>query len=526
MNRAVDTRKGLILLLMLLWVLEVKAATTLDTIGVTLLRQVDATLTGNGISLAQAEARENTNTPVPFEVNPVVAGEAANLFTYISSNGTANVFPNSVGGESGHADNVALNLYGSSKGVAPQLAHIDNYDGDYFFNSLIGALFPPAIADSIVNQSFVFLNLAPATQARVDQDYDNYAVAHNTLFVSGAGNGGAVMSPATCFNGIAVGAYGGGSSVGPTADNRSKPDITAPADASSFSTPYVSGSAAVLLQAATRSDGGSSVSAAIDRRTLKALLLNGAVKPADWTNGPTAPLDARYGAGIVNLFNSWEQLRGGQHSFIETTSPPTGSPHPPGTSPNNEPALVGWDFNTISNPDSFLGYSDEVNHYYFNLSPNLGPRFTLTATLVWERQPRKTVVNDLNLFLYNVNDGSLVAASTSTVDNVEHLFLTALPAGRYDLQVEKNPNGQVSATETYALAFEFFNLTLNIAETNGNVAISWPITPTGFTLQSATSLNPPVSWAPVSAAISTSSNRNLVLLPTVGQPQFFRLHRP
>ena len=59
----------------------------------------------------------------------------------------------------------------------------------------------------------------------------------------GAGNGGPVNPPATCYNGIGVGdAYGGGSSVGPTLDNgRCKPDIMAPAGETSYSTPQVAG---------------------------------------------------------------------------------------------------------------------------------------------------------------------------------------------------------------------------------------------------------------------------------------------
>ena len=501
-------------------------ATTLDTIGVTLLRQVDATLQGNGVTLAHAEAPETTNNPVPFEVNPSIAGLAGTVFTYISSNGTANAFPNSVGVESGHADNVGFNLYSSAAGVVPGIEHIDNYEGAYFFNSLIGSILPPAIPDPIVNQSFLFLNLTASTQARVDQAYDNYVANHNTLFVSGAGDGGAVGSPATCFNGLGVAAYGGASSVGPTADNRSKPDLTAPAEATSFSTPYVSGCAAVLLQAVQRGDGGSNISAGKDVRTLKALLLNGAVKPADWGNTQTTPLDARYGAGIVNVFNSWQVLRGGQHAFIESTSASTGSPHPPGTNPNNEPTLTGWDYNSISNPRSILTYSDQVNHYYFSLSPSLGPRFTFTATLVWNRQASQSTINDLNLLLYNTIDGSLVAASTSAVDNVEHIFLTGLPAGRYDLQVEKNPTGQVSAGETYALAYQFFNLQLSISRSNGNVAITWPIAPTGFSLESAPLPGSVGAWTPVTAPVSISGDQNSVLLAPGAQAQFFRLRSP
>src|SRR5205085_942000 len=111
-------------------------------------------------------------------------------------------------------------------------------------------------------------------------------------------------------------------------------------------------------------------------------------------------------------------------------------------------------------------------------------------------------------------------------DNVEHIFLTGLPAGRYDLQVEKNPTGQVSATERYALAYEFFNVELNIVRTNDSLAITWPLTPSGFALESAPLASTGASWTSVTAAVSINGNRNSVLLTPTAQPQFFRLRRP
>ncbi len=499
-------------------------ASTLDTIGVTLLRTVDAALAGSGVNVAQAEAPLSTATPPPFEVNPATVGQPVNLFTYYSTLGSATTFPNAVGAESSHADAVGGNFYGTSPGVAPQVAHVDNYEAGYFFNNVIGATPAPAIMGSVVNQSFIFVGLSSSDQAQVEQAYDTYAANHGTIFVSGAGNGGPVSPPATCFNGLGVGAYGGSSSTGPTTDGRSKPDITAPSSVTSFSTPYVSGGAAVLLQAANRGDGGTgTATVAADLRTLKSLLLNGAIKPADWTNGVTTPLDARYGAGILNIYNSWSQLAGGEHHYIESTSNTPGTPHPPGTNPGNEPVLRGWDFNLIANSAPSL--REQVNHYYFNLDPNAGGSFTFTATLVWNRQAGQTNINDLNLFLYQVSSGQLVACSTSRVDNVEHIFLPSLPPGRYDLQVEKNPANLISFSETYALAFEMFNLKLSIIRSANNVVLSWPITPAGFSLQSNANLSQPTGWTPVTAPVSISNGQNIVTLPASAAMQFFRLSR-
>ena len=78
-------------------------------------------------------------------------------------------------------------------------------------------------------------------------------------------------------------------------------------ESTSFSTPQVAGAAAVLMQAGLRGDGGSDTNAAADIRTVKALLFNGAVKPADWTN------IAAFAAGLP-------LRRGGAESFSIPTN--------------------------------------------------------------------------------------------------------------------------------------------------------------------------------------------------------------
>lgn len=498
----------------------------LDIIGVTVLRQVDPTLTGSGVKVAQVEAPLSAGSPPPFEVNPAAVGQPTNLFTWVSSLGTATIYTNSVGTESWHADIVAANFYGITTGAATNVNHVDNYEAGNFFNKFI--YYPgTSIRARVVNQSFIFY---PSDELRVNTNYDNYAAQYGTIFVSGiagVNNVEPICPPGSGYNGIGAGAYYAFSLPGPTDDGRCKPDIVAPDQAQapngavSYTTPYVSGAAAILVQAANRGDGGANTNAASNLRTVKALLLNGAIKPNGWTNGTASPLDARYGAGMVNVFNSWKQLKGGQHAFIESTTNSSGGAHPPGTNINNEPVLVGWDYNT----NSTTATSDTVKHYYFSLPG--AKAFTLTATLVWNKQRGKTNINNLNLFLYNAANSNLVACSTSMVDNVEHIFLPILAPGRYDLQVLKRGSaGQVSASETYALAFEIFNLSLSVRLTNNNSVVSWPVAPTGFQLQSAAGLTPPVSWAAVTNAVLITTNQNIVSVTNSGGNQFFRLIRP
>ncbi|MEJ0091126.1 MAG: S8/S53 family peptidase [Limisphaerales bacterium] len=494
----------------------------LDQIGVTLLRAVTTNVNGTGIRVAQPEASLSTTAPV-WEVNPANVSQPVSLFTYISGGGSTNFFPNSLSTESGHADGVAGLFYGLPGGVATNIAHVDNYDADFFITNYIFAM-EPMPAALVVNQSFTFGQLSVDDQQGVDSAYDDYADTFGTLFVSAVANGGQVCAPGTDYNCIAVAAYGGNSSVGPTIDNgRCKPDITAPEGATSFSTPQVSGAAALLLQAALRGDGGGDTNSVTDMRTIKVLLLNGAVKPANWTNSNSSPLDARFGAGVLNVFNAYEQLAGGKQSYVAATSVPTNSAHLPTGDTGTVSGLNGWDFNTNSSSAS----TDGVNHYYFNVTNDLsGAMFTATVTLAWNRQFGETNINDLDLFLFNAANDSLITCSTSRVDNVEHLWLPQLPPGRYDLQVLKNGGtNTVSDSENYALAWAFVSPILNIAKSGTNTVLGWAAYPAGYRVETATSLTSAWGTSDLPASIVTNGRNNLVLSAT-NALQFFRLRQP
>ncbi|MDB6066173.1 MAG: Fibronectin type domain protein [Pedosphaera sp.] len=495
-------------------------ASTFDTIGLTLLRNVTLGLDGTDIPVAQVEA----NTPA-WQVNPAANGVALAMtpFTYYASNATTIVFPNPIGAESVHGDHVAAVFYGLPGGVLTNVPQVDNYEAGYFFFTVVPWLVP--VSDPVVNQSFNVTGITAMQQQIYDTYYDNYAAQAGTLFVSAVGNGGPVNPPSTCYNGIAVGAYNGATSTGPTPDNaRAKPDISAPADATSFSTPLVSGAAALLIQAGTRGDGGSDLNAATDIRTIKALLLNGAVKPADWSAPSPSPLDPVYGAGVLNIFNSYKQLTGGKRGFTVSTTVPLGAAHPPAAATGTVSVLSGWDFNNTTSTAT----NDGINHYYFNLTNAAGQgAFTGTMTLAWNRQPGKSYPNNLDLFLYNTTSGALVGVSTSRVDNVEHIYISQLPQGRYDLQVLKHGGLSVSATETYALAFEYFALPLTITPSGNNTAtLTWPIYPAGFILESTPNLVTPISWSPVNTTPIIINNQNTVVIDTTPANRFYRVRRP
>ena len=501
-------------------------AAYLDTIGVTLLRTMTTNLNGAGITVGQAEASLSTNSPI-WEVNPGVVGRPTNLFTYFSGSPpdylsvmATNNFPNLLGAESGHADIVAGYFYGLPGGVATNVAHVNNYDADTFISYYVNQ--GHAISERIVNQSFT----DGVYDTNVDQIYDNYAAQNGVLFVTGAGFGGQpVYSPATCYNGIGVGSTAYNSPDGPTPDGRSKPDLVASdAPETSYTTPQVSGAAALLMQAGLRGDGGNATNLAVDIRTLKALLLNGAVKQSDWTNSPSTPLHPLYGAGMMNVFNAYSQLAGGKRSYIASFSVATNSPHPPTGATGTISVLNGWDFNTNSSSAT----TDGVNHYYFNVTNEANnAQFMVTATLVWNRHKNKTAINNLDLFLYDTASSNLVLCSTSRVDNVEHLWQPQLPQGRYDLQVVKNGGTNVvSNAESYALAWAFTAPTLNLIATGTNTTLTWPVYPAGFRAEASLNLESP-AWSPNDLSLPVITNSmNSLTLDTTNAQQFFRLRQP
>ena len=253
-------------LLALASVLTAEAAFGQDAnydLGIPELRQLEPTLTGSGITVAQVEAQATGN--YDFEVSPGSLNQPASKFIYISGSGTSTTYPNDVGNTSDHAHYVGENFYGDEvtsdpEGIAYGVSTIYNYEADYFVNTVIASGTFGAIPMEIVNQSFI-VSTDTGTQAEVEQDYDNYAAKYGTLFISGAGNGGLVSAPASAYNGIGVGGIDNGAdSSSGTYNGRSKPDIVAtsddPSSDTSYTTALVSGAATLLLQAAQLGDAG------------------------------------------------------------------------------------------------------------------------------------------------------------------------------------------------------------------------------------------------------------------------------
>ncbi|MDP9175238.1 MAG: hypothetical protein M3O30_15425 [Planctomycetota bacterium] len=447
--------------------------------GATALRDIAPSLTGAGFAFGQAEA--DFGAANTFEVNPSNVFQPSSIFTYVNDSGlTANGYPNAVGFNSAHADYVANTLYAGTTGpgapaiptgIAFGLNNIFNYSASYISSAVTGAV---PVSAKIINQSFGYTegdgsHLTVADQESIDFSYDQYVYQYGTIFVSASGATGVVTSPGTAYDSIGVGLYNGPSLTGPTADNgRSKPDISAPSNTTSISTAEVSGVVALIYQAALTNAGGAGTSsAATDVRTIKAFLLNGAVKEPGWSHTQTQPLDISQGAGVANAYNSYIQMAAGKQSGSVPTNTSVGGAHP-GNATVNTSGRAGWDFNTLTTSSSTDAYRD----YVVSVPTGLGVTgYDLTSTLVWNRgfnSSATNAINNLYLYLYDSTVGTTtpIDASVSAVDNVQQIYHQNLTPGHiYDIEVLKHggalntnlmPNqGVLTNSEAYGFAFSF-----------------------------------------------------------------------
>ena len=261
---------------------------------------------------------------------------------------------------------------------------------------------------------------------RINRDHVTVVVAMD--------NSVAAMPPlwTNAYHVISVGSATGQHSRGGTnleGAGRMKPDIVGTATWTSYCTPIVASAAGVLIAETKRT---APLAAAKDPRTIKALLMAGATKEQfpTWSQTPARPLDPIYGAGQVNIANSYRTLIAGQQRAGTAWRP-----------------VNGWD----------LGTSGTSAVYYFEVPA--GQTLKFSTVLTWHRElPDNgyyinfiSTLTDLNLRLRYSNAsfalGTIVAQSASALDNVEHIYIPALPAGRYALEVS-GPAGT-----TYGIAW-------------------------------------------------------------------------
>jgi Immunoglobulin domain/NHL repeat len=385
-----------------------------DQIGFTQLQAEYPSLpTGRNLIVFQGESAPDW-TNYTWATSPT--GElAGKIVTYLPAGAAPTAF-------SSHANGVAADLIGSSTSIIPDAPQLISCQDIAYINDtlhIVQPIAPMAATWDLENHSWCWSDPTYSVDIlrRADWRVDNQGVT----IVSAVANGNVPMQYVltSSYNGIAAGVTVGTHSPGGTlieVNGRLKPDIVAPAVWTSNATPIVASCAGLLIDQA-KADARFAV--AKDPRVIKALLLAGATKQeiSGWSNSPTQPLDAHFGAGQVNIANSYHMLMGGQQ--------PAGNAWLPGS---------GWDKATSGS-----------GGYFFEVPA--GKTATLSTVLTWHRTITPNAnwsvltpfLADLNLRLRTAGPdfsvGALVAESRSAIDNVEHVYQTSLPPGRYALEV-------------------------------------------------------------------------------------------
>jgi hypothetical protein len=416
--------------------------------------------TGAGIQVLQTEADEDPDTgirrylPQSATSTPFAGGGVYTGKTFTAESSTGNL--------SNHSNDVAFRFYGNTGSAAPGVTDVHVKLADDFFNVLQSGSAPAAQAGLVHNHSWV-AGTSGSTSS------DNYILRAMDFMINRDGlvscvplnNGSGSTVPTflpNTYNSISVGLRSGDHSRGgSTADGtgRMKPDLVVEQIYTSFASPAVASTAAMLLEKIK-----ASYSAADHPQAVKAMLLAGASKtnlPA-WTRVSSAtPYHTYLGAGELNMLNAY-------HILVADRQQPSVSV---------ERNHTGWDYNTASNTTA--------RRYFFTV-PEGRYANTFSVALTWHRsvgksgfQPYSSSLPNLSLKLFAANeftvDPTPIDQSLSTLDNVEHVFQRNLPPGQYAIEVTSNTN-----SINYGLAWEAqlgSGPTLTVSkDTNGNVFVN------------------------------------------------------
>ena len=188
------------LILMILAGTGLSRAATLDDIGVNALRAVTNNLNGEGVWVAQPEG-SLTLDELTWEINPANVGQNPAVFSYMADGGSANFYPNNLGTNSWHAEDVANIFYGRPAGIATNIAQVATFNADYFVTHFIAQALPPTTNFVIVNQSFIDNQLRKIEAARKRIDAQKKIDGRNIALQVDGG-----ITPDTARRAVAAGA--------------------------------------------------------------------------------------------------------------------------------------------------------------------------------------------------------------------------------------------------------------------------------------------------------------------------------
>lgn len=436
------------------------AQTLLDEIGYTQLQNEVGFSLANGSTVNAALIEAGTNY-LPDLGNAALSGKSISNISG-SSNGI-----------SGHSTGSAVRLFGTS-GVSPGLDNVDVYNAEDWINNHIGGLGsadPVAQGYDVTSHSYILPNpnnnssepneivsgevtVAAVTEFLRRVDFVN--ARDNTLTFAGSSNGFSNTLPYALtpgYNVVGVGRSDGNHGFGVTTfygAGRTKVEIVVPEGVTSSATPVAAAAGSLLIDSAGVGTEGAR------NQVVKATLLAGATKEefATWDRTTTRPLDERFGAGELNIYNSYQIQQAGQQEGANVQG-------------GSFVSSNGWDYVDSFNPinDRFYTFQVDQGQTLESLSIILNWNLNVTDTGLGESVfAPVTSLTNFNLELLDVS-GSPIDASESTVDNVEHIFVDSLSPGVYHLRVSGDSN------DSYGLAWRSSRLGVSAIPEPGGAAL-------------------------------------------------------
>ncbi len=423
-----------------------------DDVGYTLLAQElgAGTPDGSGVWVAHVETRIDTNNPdnfpdfLPDAANAEFAGKQ---LVAISLNGQV----------SSHATSVGRRYYGNDTSMASGIQNVGLYWTDDWLAS--GFLKSGSVGGPLKSSYRVFNHSWVGSGGstldvlrRLDygvETYDHIQVAavHNDDNPTD-GNNPVQPMLTSAFNVISVGLTSGNHAIGTVnqgsyyTGTRSRPHLVAPATKTSNAAPVVAAASALLIETAHNqpefSHGSYEVATDVGSYTvqhgetsevIRAALMAGAQRHdvAGYAPTTTNNLDARFGAGEIDVYNSYRILTAGEQESSERGGVASGI------------ARRGFDY--------VSGFaSGDTATYPFMPDANSTMLF---ATLSWNidlvggdaRFITTTRLSnfDLELLRYGESGPAVVAASEGTNDSTENFWLADLiPGTQYALRVVRD----------------------------------------------------------------------------------------
>ncbi len=402
---------------------------------------------GSGVVLAQVEAPDSNGYYVPNANDPDLSQPV-----YIRrSGGSTN--------PSSHATFVAQKFFGLTTGLSRGVSYVYCFKADGWaqndFLHVTTTEAPDVIPIiKVWNHSWVGSFGNTTIDARTTRKMD-FAIERDQDIVCVGLNNGTDQQPllAPSFNAIAVGRrdgdHSGGFWSGGDSDGRIRPDLCAPLYLVSETTPLVAGAASMLVQVARDGDMGDD---AESPETVKALLMAGSVHQSTggevWTNAPdvtgadrglsTQALDLNSGAGHMNIDRSHAVLTGGRVS-----DGGLGAPAAWAHTDIIEGGTSTYRFTTVDTAD-VLNVVAAWNRTVTS-SGNYATWWVADIDLELRRVEGSTTESMLGEGASAWSTGNV--ASRSTVGNIEHLHITGLEPGTYEIQVQSIDAGSDASTE-------------------------------------------------------------------------------